>query len=367
MLQPIQVDFGRGIASAMGNATESVKNIGDIARNYLATEERKKTRAEDVAFRDQQAETAKEQWGKNYLLQQAQDTRAQAQEGRAVNEAKILSNTRQALPVANQEVNAIMQNVVTPQQSDAILAAYNKNPRADVQGMVNKAQAQYNANPIMQKQMLQSMALSTGADEGVDAQGNKIFTNKEVDPVQMIAQRDKLVSGLDQQIAAEKLAKAQAAQFGATLSLQKQKLALDKKALEGKGEKFAPRYMSKIENGILIKNVAHSPDDYVSLAQQGYTPGVMSEAPGTGGKAQGGYKDTTNKSTVELLREEGGRGLLGGTSGADLVSAADAWKLAYPKAPKDAIINKMLSLSKQNYFSDAPDEAEMTKFLSIYK
>lgn len=117
----------------------------------------------------------------------------QAQEARAANENQILQNTRNAMVPGEQQLQALGQDVVTPEQANKILAAYNKNPKANVQGMVNEAVKAYNASPLLQKQMIQSSALATG----VDAQGN----NLQTDPTKLMAVRQGMVDDRNKQIA----------------------------------------------------------------------------------------------------------------------------------------------------------------------
>ena len=134
---PVQANIGRGTASLMGVAQQGVSDIGKVAGQYLdrvAAEEREaqrqKERGEDVAFRQAQADAAKDQWQKGFDLQKAQADRAQTEFDRKLLSEQSLAeyNARlaggltrgemspQQAALVNAEVERLSAQGVTPDQ-----------------------------------------------------------------------------------------------------------------------------------------------------------------------------------------------------------------------------------------------------------
>lgn len=369
MLQPIQAEFGRGIASAMGNATESVKNIGDIARNYLATEERKKTRAEDVAYRDQQAATAKEQFDKSFGLQQAADLRAQAQEGRHVTEfdRKLLGDQR--LAEYNQRLSGLLSR---GEMGDAQAAKVN----AEVERL-----AAAGVKPEDMAARLGSLA-KFSAPKGPRAQAAAIqqagFESPDYAAEPLLKLQESKAEPFLKQAAADDL-------YAQQMNMLKLKEAGDNarlaKSLAQKTEKFQPytvtigydssgKYTSdptKIAHKSQIN--VNSPAIESAVAKQygvknmqlGSLSDYIPNQRATTGTGKGGG------SSDKLFEEVAGTSsYLGGASKYDLSTIADALKADYPKAPK-SVIDNLVAKSASKGVTDNPNMDWVKQQLSTYK
>jgi len=383
MLQPIQVDFGRGIASAMGNASENVKNIGDIARNYLATEERKKTRAEDVAYRDQQAAQAKEQFNKQFGLQQSQDVRAQAQEGRAVSDDLMKRNTREAYAqadtllgapgmtqaqAANVAANPLLARAqaegraLTPKEEAAIAGQANKNIKA-------------NTSLLGQRQLLMEQApvkeLYTPQADGT------VLTRTDIDPTSQIALKEARIGDIDKKLAAEEL-------YAQQMNMLRLKEAGDNarlnKTLATKETKFSPYTVT-----VGYDSAGKYTSDPAKIAHKS-TINVNSPAIESAVSRQYGVKNMqlgtladyipnqrpagtgTGKGSSDKLFEEvaGTSSYLGGTDKYDLAIAADALKADYPKVPKGTIDN-LVAQSSKGGLTDSINLTKIKQQLDTYK
>ena len=235
---PIQTQLGRASSSLMANAMEASKEPGRIAGDYLArvageeklAEEKKRYDAEKT-YRTGRDTILDARAVEEQAMRQSELSMRKAQEGRAVYEQDVLKNTRNALPIGEQQLQALGQDVVTPRQADAILAAYNVNPKANVQGMVNQAVKQYNASPLLQKEMIQSSSLATGAEEYTNPDGTKGFRNLETDPSKLMGVRERMVNDRDLQIATQK-------KFEQDQLLQNSRIAADDRR-QNKSDKVA--------------------------------------------------------------------------------------------------------------------------------
>ena len=136
-----------------------------------------------------------------------QDARANLQEGRMAEQFATEKATREANAAASNILTAQGSDVVTPTQADAILAAYNKNPKADVLGLQAKAVAAYNASPVLQKQHMGTVSVGMGPSEQTVQTINPV-TGQVEDKILSVApdmkeanlRKDNLLQGLDRQI-----------------------------------------------------------------------------------------------------------------------------------------------------------------------
>lgn len=271
---PVQANFDGTIGSLMQNAQRGVSDVGHVAGQYLdrvaaedREKQRQKERGEDVLFRQQQADQAQKNADRTFSLQGLTEQRA------AEDQAQKMV-TAEAQAKASEYLNAARQNVVTPQQADAILAAYNQNPKADVLGMQAKAIQQYNASPTMQKQFLGNVNINQGPMERtvktIDPTTGQVvdkLLSVNPDMAQAQARKDMILSGLDKTIADDKRLQAEwdmlrAREAGANTRLGKQ-LAAKKAEIQ----QAQPMKMSKILPDGRIQEINVYTPDQVRAAQ----------------------------------------------------------------------------------------------------
>jgi LmbE family N-acetylglucosaminyl deacetylase len=204
------------VASLIGQYGNPLEAVGSIATQFLARADKDRDRADKLAAEARQQAN----WDKSFSLQKAAADMQAEKFG-------IDKATTQGNILANKDLQNATQGLITPEQADVILAAYNKNPKADVVAMQNAAKAQYEASPTLQRQYISGVNIDQGPQEvvvGMDADGNPI--TKEVQGDVSVAQelKNKMLGGYDTRIAADKLA---AAQLASDELKYKQQIALE--------------------------------------------------------------------------------------------------------------------------------------------
>lgn len=349
--------------SALSQFVNPVEQAGKFAMEYgtrIRADEReaaaRKDRADDVAFRNQQAETAKEQWGKQFGLQQAADTRAQAQEGRHVTEfdRKLLGDKR--LAEYNQRLSGLLtRGEMGDTQAAKVnaeverLAAQGVKPE-DMAGKLGKL-AQFSAP---KGPRAQAAAIQQAGFESPDYAAEPLLKLQE----------SKAEPFLKQAAADDLYAQQQALQnqrITAEQSMQAQKMKHEDKLLAGK---TAGVPMSKFDPKTgMTYNIQADPTNVKSLIDQGFSPGkgVHAFAP-TGGR---GSEKTT--SPDKIFEEAAGTGGL--VTKRDLAVKADQIKAMpeYRHIPKVAIDNIIAAEAASGLFTDRLRMDKVKEQLNLYR
>jgi LmbE family N-acetylglucosaminyl deacetylase len=222
-----------GISSILSQYVDPSKAPGAYFDKVISQQERAQERADKLALEAKRDA----QWDKSFSLQKAAADMQAEKFG-------IDKATTQGNILANKDLQNATQGLITPEQADTILAAYSKNPKADVVAMQNAAKAQYEASPILQRQYISGVSIDQGPQEvvvGMNADGTPI--TKAVQGDVSVAQelKNKMLGGYDTRIAADKLAAAQKAEFDARMGIENQKLGLDKQRLAMSGKELAAK------------------------------------------------------------------------------------------------------------------------------
>ena len=219
-------------------------SAGKIYEDYIA----RKNYEEEKAHKESREAKQDEQWQKQFSLQEMANTRAGLQADREAQKYVQELATDEAQAKASEYLNAARSNVVTPQQADQILAAYNKNPKADVLALQAKAVKQYDASPVMQKNFIGNVSIDQGPMEKTIQTVDPV-TGKVVDKIlqatpdmkEAQARKDMILGDLDKKIQQDSLMAWDKEKFGTEVGLKKQELGLRRKALEAdKAPKFQP-------------------------------------------------------------------------------------------------------------------------------
>jgi hypothetical protein len=233
-----------GSAQSMNTATENFNQVGNVANQYMQGLKQEQERKDKLAREAKQDA----QWDKQFSLQEMANTRAGLQADREAQKYVQELATDEAQAKASEYLNAARSNVVTPQQADQILAAYNKNPKADVLGLQAKAVKQYEASPTMQKNFIGNVSIDQGPMEKT-IQTIDPTTGEVVDKIlqaapdmkEAQARKDMILSDLDKKIQQDSLMAWDKEKFGTEVGFKKQELGLRRKALEvDKAPKFQP-------------------------------------------------------------------------------------------------------------------------------
>lgn len=233
-----------GSAQSMNTATENFNQVGNVANQYMQGLKQEQERKDKLSREAKQDE----QWQKQFSLQEMANTRAGLQADREAQKYVQELATDEAQAKASEYLNAARSNVVTPQQADQILAAYNKNPKADVLALQAKAVKQYDASPVMQKNFIGNVSIDQGPMEKTIQTVDPV-TGKVVDKIlqatpdmkEAQARKDMILGDLDKKIQQDLLMAWDKEKFGTEVGLKKQELGLRRKALEAdKAPKFQP-------------------------------------------------------------------------------------------------------------------------------
>ena len=208
--QPIFDPSSRGVASLLGsfvNPADRLKGITGMLDRRVDELNKEQDRQDRLAREAKQDA----QWEKQFKLQEMANTRAGLQADREAQKYAQDLATAEAQAKASEYLNAARSNVVTPTQADAILAAYQKNPRADVLGMQAQAVKQYEASPAMQKQFISSVNIDQGPMERtiqtVDPRTGQVvdrILQATPDMKEAQARKDMILAGLDKTISEDK-------------------------------------------------------------------------------------------------------------------------------------------------------------------
>lgn len=265
---PVQANIGRGTASLMGVAQQGVSDIGKVAGQYLdrvAAEEREaqrqKERGEDVAFRQAQADTAKEQWQKGFDLQKAQADRAQTEFDR-----KLLSEQRLA------EYNARLAGGLTRGEMSPQQAA-----------LVNAEVERLSAQGVTPDQMAGRLGklLSFQAPKTAREKAQYIqqagFDSTDFNAEPLLRLQEAKAKPFLEQAAAED-------QYAQQLRLTKMKIAADER--EGARNRAAQKAQAEHNKAYVMVDprtgnttVAYGPSERARMLQQGYELGERAPVP----------------------------------------------------------------------------------------
>lgn len=228
--------FSRGITAAMSNAMAGISAPGQFAENTLnrlAKDEAEATRIaerkEDTDFRQAQADRQAEQWKLGHALQQATANREAEKFG-------IDKATTQAVNQSLVGLDSISQEGLTQDQSNKVLAVFNKSGTKAAEAEYAKQLAAYKASPVLQKQLVSQYNLSGGPVEmqvGTDANGAPIMQTVTPDLSKAQVEKTRILTGLDRQIADDK-------KLAAEWDMVKFKAKQDEKLANIKGDKFQP-------------------------------------------------------------------------------------------------------------------------------
>lgn len=350
---PIQANFDGTIGSLMQSAQRGVSDVGHVAGQYLdrvtaedREKQRQKERGEDVLFRQHQADRAQANADRVFSLQGLAEQRA------AEEQAQKMA-TAEAQARASEYLNAARQNVVTPQQADAILAAYNKNSRADVLGMQAKALQQYNTSPTMQKQFLGNVNVDQGPMERtvktIDPTTGQVvdkILSVNPDMAQAQARKDMILSGLDTTIARDKDLAEKQREFTMNYNMNRAQLgesARHNKAMENAANQKAagqvqPIKMSKIlPDGRIQEIMAYTPDQVRDAQASNFMLGTIGGSY-TPKETSNKSKESTDKSVyglsqAKLLSDKWGR-----YDAPKILSMAETLRKANPKMSADTAL-----------------------------
>lgn len=360
------------IAALLGSVRTEFVNPGAIFTKYSEQlmakdekqadrEERAKNRAEDVLFRNEQADRAQANADRAFSLQGLTEQRA------AEEQAQKMA-TAEAQARASEYLNAARQDVVTPQQADAILAAYNKNPKADVLGMQAKAVQQYNASPTMQKQFIGNVNIDQGPMERtvktIDPTTGQVvdkLLSVSPDMAQAQARKDMILSGLDRTIADDKSLAMQQAKLNQDNLHHKQNYNLKLRELNDKKTvgMDEPISMFRIMDDGQVQKIKVPLGSASKYTKEGFQLGEV------GGTRYSSATSKTGGTGKVDLQAVGGSKLIGGTSGDDLVAMAWKMKNKYPHIPMPVIEAEIASNVGKQWFTDSPD-SRLNKELEKY-
>lgn len=344
-----------GILSQFKNPAEEA---GKFFQNY-SNQIRQDEAAKELA---KQREQAQKNADRAFSLQGLQETRA-AQEY-AQKQATTEANAK-----ASTYIDAARQDMLTPTQNAALLAAYNKNPKVNIKALQDKMVAKYNASPTLQKQGLATVNIEPTAVQKEVQTINPTTGEVEMklmnvvpDMTSALHKKDTLLSGLDTQIAhkedmdqKEKLTKMQiAADRANTRDKISAQMTLE-------GAKDTPVEMfKKLPDGSVQEIKVPISQAVRYQNEKGFSLGKLSNVNGTKSATDG-----SGEAKLDLLKI-GGRGWLGGTSGINLVQRARAAKAANPHIPMSVIEAEIANIVDNQWFTDTVSKEDLETALSKY-
>jgi len=354
----VQPNFS-GSGQSMADASQSYARVGDVGNQYLLNlRQSAKDKQEETRYQTEQQYkigrdvVADKDNADRLKLLQSQDVRAQAAEGRQGTDfaRKLLGEQRLA------EYNArlsggLARGEMTDQQA------------AKVNAQVEQLAAQGVSPDQMAGKLgklLEFQAPKTARDKAAYIQ-QAGFNSPDYNAEPLLRMQEAKAKPFLEQAADEdryaqqlSLEKMRQAQENARLN---KKLAADKEATKAKP---TPVMMSKIlPDGRVQEIPIYTPEQATAYGAQGFMLGKVEG----GYKPTNTYKDGTSKIDLHAV---GGGSLLGGTSGADLVTLSKRMKNEFKKVPQEAIDAEIQNLS-QGLFSDAVDLDSLRKNLKAYQ
>lgn len=346
-----------GSSQSMSNAVHSLASVGHVANEFmenLRADQREKNRvqehADEMTYRKGRDATLDAQHQQLFGIQQATANRDAEKFG-------IDKATTMAQNLANTYLDANRSDVVTPDQAQAIAAAFNKNHNVDVVGLMNAATKKYNASPEMQRAQLGSVNINQGPIEvqtGTDAYGNPITQSVTPDMSKVQHNKDDMLAGLDRQIESNSdrafRAKQLQEQLAAQLNLEGLRFNHDKalQALKDKQDanKFEPRdvFMTSKE-GTVAKRV-YSQKELDDAKAQKYTEGKLLAPVIKSGVTDSIVKAAMNNKTFDNFDSFG----TGDRDKAIRVSAKV--KELFPDIPDNTILDSVYAAGTSGFTKD---------------
>lgn len=315
--------------------TENVNpfaTVGQFANQQLQRmdqqkdrEERAKNRAEDVLFRQQQADRAQANADRSYLLQEAQDKRA----GTEFDRKLMGQNMTAHVDAATADV--MNRGALTQQGQTKLLSEYDKMVKAgiDPQEAGVRIGAMYDTNQGGIRKVPMTTKDKIAAVEGINLGSGEL----QYDPTMALGQKDKLLTSLRSQYENE-LNRAQ------QMDLTKMKIAAD--AREGAKNRAAakersvqaqPMKMSKIlPDGRIQEINVYTPDQVRAAQADKFMLGEV------GGSYRPGGDKSVDKSVYASPRAQLLSDKWGSYDAPKILGMAETLRKANPKMSADTAL-----------------------------
>lgn len=207
----------RQLVNPSAGVQQSLSDLGAMFGQF----QKNKIDAEDKA--EQRAQRALENKRAEAMLSIQQRQADQQTEKLGIDKATIAGTQ-----AASQQLQNATQGLITPEQAEVIRKAYEANKKADVVGMQNKAQAVYEASPLLQRQYVSGVNISqdpTQMQVGVDELGKPRMVEVQGDTAKAQELKNSMLRDYDTRIQQDKTMAWDKEKFGTEVGLKQQQLA----------------------------------------------------------------------------------------------------------------------------------------------